>query len=176
MLKFVFDAGPLITACKFYVEGQLVIDHLLAHCQVVIPVAVYDEVVIAGSRFLDAQEAKRRVDTGNIEVATPVSNAGLTPILTLYGFGDGEQEAISLVLEDDFQSTILVVDDHLAYLVSDRLGAPKLFLLDLVVQMVREKQLTTSVGCSIVEAIRQRYPESFVEHTLLILEQLEGPE
>lgn len=74
--------------------------------------------------------------------------------------------------EDGFQDTVLVVDDHLAYLVSDRLGVPKPLLLDLIVRLVREKQLPAVLGCDIVEAIRMRYPPAFVEHTLLILEQL----
>ena len=136
----------MITACKFHAEGQLVIDHILACCQVVIPAAVHDEVVIAGAKFLDAQEAKRRADAGHIEVTTPILDAVLMQVLALYGFGYGEQEAIGLMCEDGFRDAVLIVDDHLAYLVSDRLGVPKPFLLDLIVHMVREKQLTAVLG------------------------------
>jgi hypothetical protein len=107
-----------------------------------------------------------------IEVATPVLDASLIQVLNLYGFGEGEQEAIGLMSMDCFQDAMLVVDDHLAYVVSDRLAVPKLFLLDLIMRLTREKQLTTALGCGMVEAISTRYPESFVMHTLLILKQL----
>jgi predicted nucleic acid-binding protein len=173
MLKLVFDAGPLITACKFHVEGQLIIDHILTCYQIVIPSAVYDEVVIAGARFPDAQDARHRVDTERIGVATPVLAPSLIQVLNLYGFGEGEQEAIGLMSMDHFRDAMLVVDDHLAYVVSDRLGIPKLFLLDLIVRLTKEEKLTTALGCGMVEAIRTRYPESFFRHTLLILKQLE---
>jgi hypothetical protein len=166
----------LITACKFQAEGQLIIDHVLACRQIVIPAAVHSEVVIAGARFPDAQEARRRADAGRIEIVKPLLDADLVRVMDLYGFGEGEQEAIGLMYEDGFQDATLVVDDHLAYLVSDRLGVPKLFLLDLIVRLVREKQLTVALGCGMVEAVHTRYPEAFVEHTLLILEQLEESE
>jgi len=112
------------------------------------------------------------VDTGRIEVDTPVPDASLIQVLNLYGFGEGEQEAIGLMYTDRLQDAILIVDDHLAYVVSDRLGVPKLFLLDLIARLAREKQLTAALGCGMVEAIRTRYPEAFVMHTLLILRHL----
>jgi len=76
-----------------------------------------------------------------------------------------------LTYENAFKDALLIVDDHLVYLVSDRLGVPKLFLLDLIVHLVRDGQLTAALGCGMVEAIRTRYPEAFIEHTLLILGQ-----
>jgi hypothetical protein len=36
VLTIVCDAAPLITACKFVVEGTLIIDHLLSVCRLVI--------------------------------------------------------------------------------------------------------------------------------------------
>ena len=36
VLTVVCDAAPLITACKFVVEGTLIIDHLLSVCRLVI--------------------------------------------------------------------------------------------------------------------------------------------
>ena len=37
MLTIVCDAAPLITACKFVVEGTRIIDHLLSVCRLVVP-------------------------------------------------------------------------------------------------------------------------------------------
>ena len=45
----VFDAAPLITACKFEVQGVLVIDHLLPKCRIVIAPSVEEEVAILGA-------------------------------------------------------------------------------------------------------------------------------
>jgi hypothetical protein len=71
MLQFIFDAGPLITSCKFSVRGRLVLDFVLDGCSVTIPSAVCDEVMRAPARFEDAREAKQRVDKGKLQVAMP---------------------------------------------------------------------------------------------------------
>lgn len=48
MTTIIFDASPLITACKFKVK-KLVIDHLLPACQIVITPSVEREVAILGA-------------------------------------------------------------------------------------------------------------------------------
>ena len=58
MRKLIFDAGPLITACRFVAAGQIVIDHLLAACDITIASSVRDEVVVAGKRYPDAKIAQ----------------------------------------------------------------------------------------------------------------------
>ncbi len=57
MLTVIFDAGPLITACKFYAQGQLVIDHLLPECHLVIAESVEEEVVVQGAAYPDGVRA-----------------------------------------------------------------------------------------------------------------------
>lgn len=47
MSKLIFDAGPLITTCKFSVAGRLVVDHILDHREITVAASVRDEVVIA---------------------------------------------------------------------------------------------------------------------------------
>ncbi len=65
----------------------------------------------------------------------------------------------------------LVLDDHLAYLVSDRLAVRKRFLLDVIADLTRDGDMDGQTALAIVEAIRSRYPRAFVEHTLLLLKR-----
>jgi hypothetical protein len=67
------------------------------------------------------------------------------------------------------QDATLVIDDHLAYLVSDRLGRRKRFLLDIIVDLTNAEKLDKELAMDIVNTIRTRYPSAFVEHTMLLL-------
>ncbi len=167
--EYIFDAGPLITVCRFSVRGRLVIDHLLAHCQIVVPQAVQREVIVVGDRYADAQEAKQRIALGTIKVAVPVpAPALLEKALELYELGEGEYQSILLAYQ---MGACLVIDDYLGYLVSDRLGIQKRFLLDVLVKLAREAKLDRRLACEIVDVVRPRYTEAMVEHTLLMLEE-----
>jgi hypothetical protein len=53
VLTVVCDAAPLITACKFVVEGTLIIDHLLSVCRLVITPRVEEEVAVLGAGYSD---------------------------------------------------------------------------------------------------------------------------
>jgi predicted nucleic acid-binding protein len=165
--EYIFDAGPLITVCRFSVRGRLVIDHLLAHCQIIVPQAVQREVIVVGERYADAKEAKRRIALGTIKVAMPIpAPASLEKALRLYELGDGECQAILLAYQ---MGACLVIDDYLGYLVSDRLGIQKRFLLDLLVRLTEEARLDQSLAWEIADAVRPRYTRAMVEHTLLML-------
>lgn len=90
---------------------------------------------MAGKRFADAQEARRLIIAGMIKVAMPApASKWLEKVLQLYELGDGEYQSILLAHQ---MGTCLVIDDYLGYLVSDRLGVQKLFLLDLLVKLTR---------------------------------------
>lgn len=167
--KLILDAGPLITICKFSTAGQLVIDHLLKSCKITVTESVRAEVVIAGSRYADAQVAQERLDQGQIAVLSPPTVPDLKALLAPYGLGDGEQDSILLTEHGDLQDAILVIDDHLAYLVSDRLGRRKRFLLDVIADLAADGALDKGVAADIVSSIQTRYPTAFVEHTLLLL-------
>jgi predicted nucleic acid-binding protein len=170
--EYIFDAGPLITVCKFSVRGRLVIDHLLAYCQIVIPRAVQQEVIVAGERYADAQEAKRRIVLGTIRVAMPSpAPASLEKALQLYELGDGECQSILLAYQ---MEACLVIDDYLGYLVSDRLRIQKRFLLDLLVRLTEEAELDRRLACKVADAVRSRYTRAMVEHTLLMLGEEEA--
>jgi hypothetical protein len=169
MCRLILDAGPLITTCKFSVGGRLVIDHLLDECQITVTASVRDEVVLAGNRYADATAARQRIDAGRIGVVSPRSNLSIKMLIVPYGLGTGEMDCIQLAGNPDWQDATLVVDDHLAYLVSDRLGQRKRFLMDVIADLVRANKMAGSLAVSMVQAIRPRYPPAFVEHTLLIL-------
>lgn len=169
MKKLIFDAGPLITTCKFSVDNHLIVDHLLDYCEIMVVTSVRDEVVIAGAHYPDAQAAQQRIDEGQIAVLLPPPDPALEMLLALYGLGDGERNSILLAGRSSSEDTTLVIDDHLAYLVSDRLGQQKRFLLDVIADLAEAGKLSRELAIKIVQAIRTRYPPAFVEHTLLLL-------
>ena len=169
MCKLILDAGPLITSCKFSVAGKLIIDYLLEQCQITVTASVRDEVVLAGNRYPDASAARQRIDAGKIAVVPPLSDPAIRMHIAPYGLGTGEMDCIQLAGHPDWKDATLVLDDHLAYLVSDRLGQRKRFLLDVIADLARADKLADSLAVSMVGAIRSRYPPAFVEHTLLML-------
>lgn len=170
MKELIFDAGPLITCCQFTVDGRVVIEHMLRACRITITSSVHDEVVVAGNRYADAQVAHRLISQGLIAVSNPPANPDLEAVIAVYGLGQGEQDSLLLTTHRDMANATLVLDDHLAYLVSDRLGVRKRFLLDAIADLARLGDLDASLALAIVQAIRSRYPRSFVEHTILLLE------
>lgn len=169
MNKLIFDAGPLITTCKFSTAGRRIIDHILDHCEITIAASVRDEVVMAGARYPDAQAARRRIDREQIMVLSPPPNPALETLLAPYGLGNGEHDSILLAEHADLHDAILVLDDHLAYLVSDRLVRRQRFLLDVIADLAGVGKLDKSLTMEIIKTIRTRYPPAFVEHTLILL-------
>ncbi len=129
MNHYIFDSGPLITSCKFSVAGRLVLDYLLSRCLITIPVSVGYEVTVAGNRYPDARAAQQRINNAHIAVASPPTVPDLERLVAPYGLGHGERDSILWTSLSDFQSATVVIDDHLGYLVSDRLGVRKRFFL-----------------------------------------------
>jgi hypothetical protein len=169
MALLIFDAGPLITACKFSIAERLVIDYILERCEVAVASSVRDEVVIAGVSYPDAQAARQRIEQGQIAVLMPLSGSDLEALIVPYGLGDGERDSILLTECAGLEGATLVIDDHLAYLVSDRLRRQKRFLLDVIVDLVDAGKLDRELAIEMVDTVRPRYPPAFVEHTLLLL-------
>lgn len=101
----------------------------------------------------------------------PPAIPNLEAVIAIYGLGQGEQDSILLTQHDDLLEATLVLDDHLAYLVSDRLAVRKRFLLDVIAGLVIDGDMDVQTALVIVEAIRSRYPRAFVEHTLLLLKR-----
>jgi hypothetical protein len=167
--QYIFDSGPLITSCKFSVTGRLVLDHILSRCAVTIPASVSYEVTVAGNRYPDARAAQQRISNAQIAVVSPPAVPDLERLIAPYGLGHGERDSILLTSLSDFQGATVVIDDHLACLVSDRLGVGKRFLLDVIADLAKAGEFDRRLAENIVLAIQARYPAAFVAHTLLLI-------
>ena len=106
-----------------------------------------------------------------IKVLTPSLQPDLSGLIAPYKLGQGEQDSLLLVNHSSLQNPILVVDDHLAFLVSTRLGQSCCFLLDAIVELTRTANLDKDTALKLVMAIHARYPTAFVEHTRLLLQR-----
>jgi len=166
-LTTIFDTAPLITCCKFEVDGQPIVDHILPHCRIIIPLAVRQELMAEESRYSDAVIAAARVKRGIIEirdVRLPSEN-----VLDYYGLGEGEREAIALGLELDEEIDALVMDDKLGYIVCDRLELKQTFLLDLILRLEKETRIDREKARRMIEATSPRYTTGMVKHSLSML-------
>ena len=171
-IRIIFESGPLITSCKFQVEGKPIVDLILDFCEIVIPPSVKREVIEEGYRYPDSIIAKERSNQGRIVVKN--LSGSQDRILKMYKLGDGEREAIQLYQEQRDSPDYLVIDDNLAYIVSDRLRLKKIFLLDLVLELVKRDKIKKDSARKIIEVVRSRYSEGFIEHSLEMLKAKEA--
>ncbi len=174
MLTVVFDTGPLITACKFKVQGEFVIDYLLSGCKVLIPQSVEEEVAVLGARYPDGAVAGERIARNDIRVLAIVERKWEQHLLS-YALGDGERDSIELCNQVR-EAEALVVDDYLAFIASARLGLKTWMFPDLVVDSVVGARLTPGVAEAILETIRPRYRKGVIEHSLTYLKELKNVE
>jgi hypothetical protein len=86
VLTIVFDAAPLITACKFEAQGKLVIDHVLAGCRIAIAPSVEEEVAVLGAGYPDGVVAGERIARGGIQVV-PVGERRWAQYFASYASG-----------------------------------------------------------------------------------------
>jgi hypothetical protein len=91
VLTVVFDAAPLITACKFAVQGVLVIDHLLSERCIVIALGMEEEVAILGAGYPDGVVAGERIVWGGMQVMA-VAERQWTRYLADDALGNGERD------------------------------------------------------------------------------------
>jgi predicted nucleic acid-binding protein len=167
-LKVIVDSASLITAAKFTVDGHTVVQHLAHCCLVHITPAVHHEVILAGATYPDAAHVQAMVTGGHITVVSPpVSEAS---VLDGYKLGRGEKESIiqALTLPN---TDYLVVDDRLAFVVSDRMTVPKILLVDLLVELVWKEFMERQLAEKMLGAITPRYAPGFIPHTLTMLER-----
>ncbi len=167
-LKVIVDSASLITAAKFSVDGHTIMAHLAHCCLVRITPAVHNEVILAGATYPEAAHVRAMVTDGHITVASPpVLEAS---VLDGYRLGRGEKESIILALtvpEMDY----LVVDDRLAFVVSDRMTVPKILLVDLLVELVWKGFMERQLAEKVLGAIAPRYAPGFIPHTLTMPER-----
>ena len=85
MFKTVFDTAPLITCCKFEIQGKPIVDYILDKCNIVIPSTVRTELTVEKEVYADAVVAEARIKAERTEVRDvklPADN-----VLDYYGLG-----------------------------------------------------------------------------------------
>ena len=170
MLIVAFDAGPLITACKFEAQGKLVVDHLLLGCCIVVAPSVEEEVAVLGAGYPDGVVAGERIVQGVIQVV-PVAMRKWARHLAGYELGQDERDCIALCGQmGDVEA--LVTDDYLAFVATTRLGMKAWMLPDLVVQLAERGSLTADVAEAILQVIYPRYRVGVIEHSLVRLQEV----
>lgn len=110
----VADAGPLIYLAAI---GQLDLLRRLAP-EVLVPEAVYHEVVVAGAGLPGAEEVR---EAAWVRVERP-ARPDLVEALVAGGLHAGESEAIALAVER--QATWLVIDERQGRLTAEGMGVP----------------------------------------------------
>lgn len=169
IVNVIFDAGPLITACKFKVQGKPIIDYLSDKCRIMIAESVEEEVAILGARYADGIVAGKRIVKGEIQVS-PLNRYQWQQIMANYALGKGEKDSMELCGQTD--SGILITDDYLAFIVAVRLGLKTRMMPDLIVDFAEMNKLTVEVAASIIKAIQPRYQVGVIEHNLTRLREM----
>jgi predicted nucleic acid-binding protein len=170
VLTVVFDAGPLITACKFESRRKLVIDYLLSGCRIMIAPRVEEEVAVLGAGYPDGVVAGERIAQGIIQVI-PVAARRWAQHLADYALGDGEKDSIELCGQVEKVES-LVTDDYLAFVAATRLGLKAWMLPDLVLELAERGSLPVEVADAILGVIRPRYGVGVIEHSLAKLQEV----
>jgi predicted nucleic acid-binding protein len=170
MLTLVFDAGPLITACKFESQGKLVIDYLLPLCCILITSSVEEEVAVLGAGYPDGVAAGKRIAQGDIQVES-VTTHKWAAHLADYALGRGEKDSIQLCGQVESVHA-LVTDDYLAFVAATRLGLKTWMLPDLVLELAQSGELTMRAAEAILKMIRPRYRVGVVSHSLMQLREV----
>lgn len=170
MLTVVLDAGPLITACKFESRGELVVDHLVSGCYIVITPSVEEKVAVLGASYPDGAVAGERI-AHEIICVVPVIERKWARHLADYTLGDGEKDSIALCSQlEDVEA--LVTDDYLAFVAATRLGLKAWMLPDLVLEVAERGSLNIEVAGAILDTIRPRYRVGVIEHSLERLKEV----
>jgi predicted nucleic acid-binding protein len=150
------------------VDGSTVVEHLAQCCLLRITPAVHNEVILAGAAYSDAAHVQAMVTDGRITVASPPVSAA--SVLDGYKLGRGEKDSIILMLTQS-DADYLVVDDRLAFVVSDRMTVPKILLVDLLVELVWQGCMERQLAEKMLEALRRATRQGSFPHTLTMLER-----
>lgn len=170
MLTLVFDAAPLITACKFEAQDKLVIDHVLLGCCIVIAPRVEEEVAVLGAGYPDGVVAGERIAQGRIQVV-PVGQRRWARHLAAYALGDGERDSIELCGQAEGVAAF-VTDDYLAFVAATRLGLQAWMLPDVVVDLAAHGAVAFEVAEAMLVTIQPRYRLGVIEHSVARLQEV----
>ena len=171
MLTVVFDAAPLITACKFEAYGRLIIDYLLvAGCRIVIASRVEEEVAVLGASYADGVVAGERIARGAIQVVQ-VTERQWARYLAEYAMGQGEKDSIELCGQVEGIEA-LVTDDYLAFVAATRQRLKVWMLPDLIIELATREEVSLEVAGTILDVMRPRYRRGVIAHSLAHLQEV----
>ncbi|MDZ7292903.1 MAG: hypothetical protein ONB44_24065 [candidate division KSB1 bacterium] len=168
-MKLIFDSSALIPASKYAVEGKRICEHLVEFVEIHIPTAVQIETVVRPDKFASEAVLQELIAQRKIVVDSVRLTAETLEILAGYKLGSGEQEAILLYLHDRQKFEGVVLDDYVATIVCRRLHIGSLLLLDLIVQLARERLMPHDLAIAMIAKVAPRYNRGFIEHSLLML-------
>jgi hypothetical protein len=164
--QIILDTSPLITLCTFKVSKQLVIEHLLPICELV----VVETVALEGTANPTHSDAKtiNKLLNGKQITRLAVPNTPINSIVDTYQkLGQGERDTIKL--GTIMPQAKVVLDDYLAFVIAGRFEVTSTLLLDLLVWLVKEHGLNKTMALEIVNSTAARYSAPFVEHTKYML-------
>jgi len=169
MKKVIFDSSALIPASKYALDGKYICEYLAEYIEIHIPTAVQNETIVQPEKFASEAVLQNLISQKKIIIAA-IQPADLAKeILSGYKLGLGEQEAILLCLQNQDKFDSIIVDDYVAAIVCRRLQIRTMLLLDLIVQLERERLLPHDLAVAMVVQIAPRYNSGFIEHSLQML-------
>jgi predicted nucleic acid-binding protein len=135
-MKAVINTSPLIVLFKANLTDLL--PQLFT--EIVVPGAVWDEVVKAGKSDLPSQQL------GQVEWAKRIEVTNLSPRITAWGLDPGESEVLSFALENpDYRG---IVDDAAARKVARTLDIPIIGTIGLIL-FAKQRDVISSVSDAI---------------------------
>lgn len=162
-LKVIFDTSPIITLATLSTAQQNSLERLLPNLEIVLVDTVAQEAT-ANLKYSDAKEIKRLLDLGYLKtVANPQTSQDVL-IDGYHKLGQGERDSIRLALT--LPNIPLVLDDYLAFVIATRFGLHQTLLLDFIILLTQQKQLSKLDADNLVTQSTTRYSQPFVSHTL----------
>lgn len=135
------DAGPLLALAKL--DALLLLEKLFG--SVLIPQAVQRECMAKSGE--DSQRIRQAIESQRLQV---IPSDAISPVVLPRSLGDGEKEAICLVLQHEH--ALLIVDDQLARRQAAKLGLTFIGLVRLLA--IAEQQGLLDSAEQAVETVR----------------------
>jgi predicted nucleic acid-binding protein len=163
------DTSPIITLASFRLGKETLLERLVPATVLYLPASVAAEAT-ANRKYADAVHIHDMMKQNAVRVLAVRRASAAEPIQLYAKLGQGERDTI---YEATFHKQLPpVLDDHLALVVAQRFGLRPLLLLDLIADLARTGHISKQQAQAIVRAIRPRYSDAFVDHTLFKLDQL----
>jgi predicted nucleic acid-binding protein len=177
-MKVIFDSSALIPASKYAIDGKYICEYLAEYVDIHIPLAVANETAAQPDKFSSEAKLHGLISQRKIIVNAVHPTNEAAEILAGYKLGPGEREAILLYWQQPKKFDSLILDDYVATIVCRRLQIDCMLLLDLIVQLGREKIMPHELAIAMIYQVAPRYTQGFAAHSLRMLGEhkaLEAP-